>query len=100
MLLIKEDISLASAEGSLNPPVPVERRAWACWWGYVSRSSGHPSWKTTVPPLRPVDPGFSHMPLRPVVCSSFFDGQRCIESPFEVASPLPERFDDDVGEAA
>ena len=38
------------------------------------------------------------MPTHPIVCpNAFSEGQLRVESPFEVASPLPEGFDDDEG---
>ena len=86
-----------SAEGNANPPAPAERRPWSCCWVCnVSRSSGYPSWKNDCASAAPGSSRIFSMPTRPAVCPpARFEGQLRVESPFEVASPLPERFDND-----
>ena len=59
LLPTEVDALFASADGSLNPPTPVDGRACSCWWGFsISRSPGHSSSKND---CASVAPGSSRM---------------------------------------
>ena len=59
---------------------------------------GTPPGKTTVPPLRPVARGFSHMPTAPrVLHCCMLRGTAPCREPFRGSQSLPEGFDDDEG---